>query len=187
MTAPKGTKLAIVEAFIALSDRLAVDKITVRDISEESGLSIRTFYNYFIDKYDLIAYIYSYRFDQTFSELFLQGASFETFLRGCIGKHMELRLYDLNAGTNTHGRDSVRLFMHKYNTQTFESFLDERFGAEVNTEVRFMLLFYMRAAADAIFEWSQSGMPISPDELAHWLRDAMPPLLIPYLDPGSME
>lgn len=36
-----------------------VDKITVKDITKNSGYSIATFYRHFRDKYDLIAWDYS--------------------------------------------------------------------------------------------------------------------------------
>lgn len=51
------SKQIFAETFLELSRELPIDKITVKKIVEESGLSLKTFYNHFSDKYSLMLYI----------------------------------------------------------------------------------------------------------------------------------
>ena len=48
------SKQIFAETFLELSRELTIDKITVKKIVEESGLSLKTFYNHFPDKYSLM-------------------------------------------------------------------------------------------------------------------------------------
>ena len=51
------SKQIFAETFLELSRELPIGKITVKKIVEESGLSLKTFYNHFSDKYSLMLYI----------------------------------------------------------------------------------------------------------------------------------
>jgi len=51
----KTAKEILAESFRELAESKSVDKITVRDITQNCGYSAATFYRHFQDKYDLIA------------------------------------------------------------------------------------------------------------------------------------
>lgn len=55
----KTTKELLAESFRELADTKPIDKITIKDITENCGYSPATFYRQFRDKYDLIAWAYS--------------------------------------------------------------------------------------------------------------------------------
>ena len=55
----KTTKELIAESFIELSANRNVDKIKIKEITDNCGLTPTTFYNHFQDKYDLIVWIYT--------------------------------------------------------------------------------------------------------------------------------
>lgn len=52
-------KKILADSFMKLSAKKNVDKITVQEIVNHSGLTKTTFYNHFRDKYDLIIRIYA--------------------------------------------------------------------------------------------------------------------------------
>lgn len=52
------TKEHIMEAFLALLEDKNLMDISVSEISERAGVSKRTFYNHFVDKYDLMGFSY---------------------------------------------------------------------------------------------------------------------------------
>jgi AcrR family transcriptional regulator len=58
------TKLKFLNSFLELMAVRPVNKITVKDISANCGLTPQTFYNHFADKYDLILWAYRVRVDQ---------------------------------------------------------------------------------------------------------------------------
>ncbi len=55
----KTAKEILAESFIELAQTKNIDKITVKDITENCGYSSATFYRQFRDKYDLIAWSYT--------------------------------------------------------------------------------------------------------------------------------
>ena len=48
------TQKAIIDSFIQLSEKKPFDSITVKDITETALINRATFYNHFLDKYDLM-------------------------------------------------------------------------------------------------------------------------------------
>ena len=52
------SKEILAESFRVVAERKNIDRITIRDITENCGYSRGVFYNYFTDKYDLIDWIY---------------------------------------------------------------------------------------------------------------------------------
>ncbi|MBM7712125.1 TetR/AcrR family transcriptional regulator [Enterococcus xiangfangensis] len=58
MAEGKATKETFVQALVALCQEKNYDKITVQDISQETGLNRQTFYYHFKDKNDLLHYAY---------------------------------------------------------------------------------------------------------------------------------
>lgn len=58
MTASNKTKENIAKAFVALTEQKPINKITVREIAAKSGVTTVTFYNYFLDKYDLAIWLH---------------------------------------------------------------------------------------------------------------------------------
>ena len=54
-------KELLAESFRELAQTKPIDKITIKDITENSGYSPATFYRQFSDKYDLIEWDYVHR------------------------------------------------------------------------------------------------------------------------------
>lgn len=57
----KTTKELLGESIHELAQKKPVDKITVREITDNCGMAPATFYRHFHDKYELIAWIYNYQ------------------------------------------------------------------------------------------------------------------------------
>lgn len=62
MTESEKNKLAIADAMKQLMRTTPIEKITINQILEKAGVSRRSFYRYFKDKYDLVEWIYNYDF-----------------------------------------------------------------------------------------------------------------------------
>lgn len=57
MVKKQATRKLLIDSFIELSKQMPFEKISIADITQNCGLSRKTFYNYFQDKYDLIEYV----------------------------------------------------------------------------------------------------------------------------------
>ena len=62
----KTTKEILGESLHDLAHSKNVDKITVKEITENCEMSPGTFYHHFHDKYELIAWIYNYQMEDIF-------------------------------------------------------------------------------------------------------------------------
>ena len=62
MTESEQNKLAIADAMKQLMRSRPIEKITTSQILEKAGVSRRSFYRYFRDKFDLVEWIYNYDF-----------------------------------------------------------------------------------------------------------------------------
>lgn len=72
MIRKKTTKEILGESLHELAATKAVDKITIKEIVENCGLSSATFYRHFQDKLDLIAWIFNYQMEDIFMD-FCEG------------------------------------------------------------------------------------------------------------------
>ena len=95
MIARQSTKELLAESLKELSRVKAVDKITIRELTKNCGLTSPTFYNHFRDKYELMAWIYNQKVEASIKNFGVTD-SFEDV----ICKWMEIVLEDENFYTN---------------------------------------------------------------------------------------
>ena len=76
----KTTKELLAEAFRELAAAKPIDKITVKDITENCGYSVATFYRQFRDKYDLIAWDYTRRVEKIMAQVDTDGTAWRQTL-----------------------------------------------------------------------------------------------------------
>jgi len=67
----------LIDSFLELADKENVDRISIRDITENCGYSKATFYRQFKDKYDLIACEYSLKVENIIMKMDQKNHSFE--------------------------------------------------------------------------------------------------------------
>ena len=91
MIARLSTKELLAESLKELAKFKAVDKITIKELTKNCGLTSPTFYNNFRDKYDLMAWIYNQKVEASLKN-FGRDDSFEDV----ICKWMEIIVEDEN-------------------------------------------------------------------------------------------
>ena len=62
----KDTKELLRDSLIELARKKPLDKITIKQVSENAGVTSQTFYNHFRDKYDMVLWAYRNRVDDVF-------------------------------------------------------------------------------------------------------------------------
>lgn len=177
------TKDRIADTFLALTERKAVNKITVREIAESSEVTTVTFYNHFRDKYDLIVWIHMRSAREILGKI---GNGYEwrdTLLDG-IRYFSENRAFMLNALQHTGGQDSFIRHVERVNTDLLTAEVKKSIGAKpVPPAVHYAIKVYCSGTVRAIFDWLMDGMPTPAEELAQILEDCLPPILRGFLSP----
>jgi AcrR family transcriptional regulator len=168
----KTTKQVLAESMIQLLEMgHDVERVSIEDIVKNCQLSRRTFYNHFVDKKDLIGWIFEHE-DQIFeteswekqndfakvllNQLNLIKAHSSFYVKALIGPAGKILFYK---------EMRRRLMLWLRNTD------DE------SVKTRFIIDFFSHGYAEAVAAWINSDAPKSPFVFMQSLRDCMPEIV----------
>ena len=175
------SKDAFSEALLTLARTEPVEHITVKQIVEQSGLSLQTFYNHFRDKEDLVLWMHRRSGERILARLRGNRYSFHDLTRDNIRFYAENANYlrsNLDSGIVNHYAE-----ISAENAYGFLSaFICQRRGMEeLPEELSFYLWMYVYACLHVFAEWSLKNWDLPEDRLAAYLEQGMPEKLKPYL------
>lgn len=181
MIVQKTTKEILAESIQELAASKSVEKITIKEITQNCGMTSTTFYNHFSDKYELLAWIYNISM-----EPFLGRLGTDVSWRKCVWQSSfvltENKPFYRNALQNTAGQVSFRYATNNFAIDLILERIRRNFAlVEIPSEIRFYVVFYMRAISESINDWFLDGMKIPIDEFTELLVQGMPTSLAPYL------
>ena len=183
MIVQKTTKELLADSLRELSNQKSVDKITVKEIAKNCGVTAPTFYNHFSDKYKLLAWIYNRELARYYGRLF-HDVTWRDAIYYTAAILLENRAFYANALQNTAGLDSFRYATNDFAIDLIlERIRQVASAAEVPADIRFYVKFYMRAISEAANDWFLNGSKIPLEVFVDMLAEAMPPPLKPYLMP----
>ncbi len=181
MIARQSTKELLAESLKELSQFKAVDKITIKELTKNCGLTPPTFYNHFRDKYELMAWIYNQKVEAAMKNFGVTN-SFEDVICKCMEIVLEDENFYTNLLKNAVGQNSFRYATNDYAIKLLEDWIKARYNFdELTPEIYFCIKFYMRAASEFIKDWALSRWDCSPREMAKFFVEAMPEPLKPLL------
>lgn len=168
------TKQLLAASLIELAGKKSVDKISVKEIVANCGMTTTTFYNHFADKYVLLASIYNKEIEPAFSQLG-NKISWRDALRIFCTTLSDRQSFFLNALKNTSGQTSFRYATNDYAIDL----LRERLRIlgkedELPIEIDFLAKYYMRSISEMIQDWFIGGQKIPLDNFIELLVLAMP-------------
>ena len=144
LTRGEKTKYRLAESMKECMCHTPVDAITVRQITENCGLTRQTFYRNFMDKLQLkFSYI----------------AEEKEFFRAAFR-------YDRQNSLREHDFQLIFRF--------YQDLIQLKTGAPASEDIRFLLEMYCHGSISMTIEWVLSGMTNSPEDLARLMVEAMP-------------
>lgn len=150
------TQQAIMDSFIKLLNQRPLDKITVKDIVQDCGISRNTFYYHFQDIYDLLQNTLSVVRDRVLSE---NMTTWQESLVACTRFAIENRraLYHIYRSAN---RDQLDRYLNRITGESMEKLI--RYQArdlDVDDEdIRYLTLLYKHAIVGFLLEWLETDM-----------------------------
>ena len=117
----KTTKEFLADSFLELAEKRPINKITIANIVENCGVTQPTFYRYFKDKYDMIAWIYARQSGELIGKIGENGYLWKDTLLDGMRFYDENRKFIVNALKHTSGRDSFLFQMSDMNIQFIEN------------------------------------------------------------------
>lgn len=158
------TKKAIKASFIHLLNERSLDKISVKDIVEDCGISRNTFYYHYLDVYDLFDQIFEEVLDEIFKPQDINQDRWEnSFIQACQyamdNKKAVLHIY------NSVKREQLETYLLKIFDQLMHQYVQEQsIGLNISDEdFYFIVIFYKHALTGMIVEWLQNDMRKDPE------------------------
>ena len=160
------TKKALAASVMKLLDSRPLDKITIKDITDECGLTRNTFYYHFQDIYDLCSWIFISRAEEIINSHKNEEQWKEGFLTGLEYLYEHKRMI-------YHVRKSI-------SKEELDRYLDEVVGkytlkfvkvkaGELNVcedAQKTIAEFYKNAFVGKVLQWIDEGMDTPPEKLA---------------------
>lgn len=174
------TKELIGASFHELAASKPVDKITVKEVADNCGVSTTTFYNHFRDKYELIAWMYDHKIDRAFAA-FKRG---EKDWKGVLSDFATILNDDRDFYVNTYrhlGAESSPFSTSRLHSVDLLRDAIRTIDPSAGDEVMFDAALYLRGVSGCITEWFDRGLPGDADKLVGWMYNAVPDALKPYL------
>lgn len=166
------TKYRLAQSIKECMKHTPVDSITVRQITEQCGLTRQTFYRNFLDKYDLI----NWYFDKLLLESFAHLGRGKTIYDGLVRKFTYIREERIFFAAAFRSDDQNSLEEHDFELilKFYQDLIREKTGALPDEEILFLLEMYCRGSISMTVKWVLQGMKSTPQELARLLVKAMP-------------
>ena len=158
--------------------RKSISKVTITDIVTESGVSRQTFYNNFLDIYDLLYWTHANRIEEAVNSFYTSNDYCLAFRMATdiMRKHKVFyRQIILKDGENSFQRQ----FALK-NIELCKERILECSSPISNENLFFYLKLYWYGAAQVIVEWIMDDMQTEPAELAILLYNSLPHPLLPF-------
>ena len=175
------SKEAFAEALLTLARTKPVERITVKQLVETSGLSMQTFYNHFRDKEDLVLWLHRWGGERSLARLKGKHYSFHDLTRDNIRFYADNANYLRSSfGSGIVNRYAEISAEHAY--RFLAAFICGRRGLEaLPEELSVYLWMYVYACLHIFAEWSLKGWDLPEERLALYLEQGMPEKLKPYL------
>ena len=179
-----GTKELLAASFRELALTRPINKITISSITGNCGMTQPTFYRYFRDKYDLIAWSYVTDAERIMRQIGSNGYQWRDTLTDGARYFSENRELAINALKHTSGRDSFLYLLQKVNSELLCAEVRKRLRTEeIPADLLTLIKIYCYGTVQYTCEWLTEGMPIPVEAYAEALEKALPEPLRQYLYP----
>ncbi len=153
------TERALAQSLIKLLSKKTLDKITVRDITDDCGVNRQTFYYHFHDVYDLVEWIFVDR-SRAYMEDGITLGNWKNILLRIMSDLREDRSFTMNTYYSLTRRE-LDEFMTKLFRPAFRQLMDQVMEEHRISEKDqdFIVNIYTYAVVGVLTEWIASGMP----------------------------
>lgn len=178
----KTAKEILAASFMELAETKPIDKITIRDITENCGYSPATFYRQFRDKYDLIAWNHARGVAAIMDQIGVDGYPWKQTLLDGAHSFQQQKEYLANLIHHTSGYDSFVCYMTEINYNALKKYILASTGTrELEEKTEMYVRIYCLGTVRLTCEWILGRYKVSPEELAEVYENSLPAPLHPYL------
>ena len=178
----KTAKEILAESFREIAENKPIDKITIKDITENCGYSPATFYRQFKDKYDLIAWDYVYRTTKIMNKIGVDEYKWRDTVFDAVRFFNDNLYYLRNLMEHTNGHDSFVRYMSKANIEHLSGYIKKTTGMkELDDDLMIYIRTYCCGTVQVACEWILGYINVDGEHLAELFEKALPEPLKEYL------
>lgn len=165
------TKRRMVESLKKKMNQKPLNKITVKELIEDTGLNRQTFYYHFQDIYDLVEWM----FEQEAIDILHETVSFHTWEEACLRllHYVEENRQVCLCTLHSMGRSHLESFFYKDLKGLIRSLVDQasdEMAAPVTEKYReFLAHYYTIAFAGMLVSWLKGEISGTPEEVIDML------------------
>ena len=175
-------KEILAQSFRELAEKKNIDKITIKDITDNCGYSPATFYRNFSDKYDLIAWDYVYRTTEIMDKVGVDDYKWRDTLFDAFRFFEDNLQYLKNLLQHTNGHDSFVRYMGTFNTEHLVRCIKSINGLQdLDDDLMIYIQVYCYGTVQIGCEWILGNVQADGDYLAEMFEKALPEPLKKYL------
>lgn len=175
------TKFLLAESFKELSQKKSVDKITIKEITQNCELTSQTFYNHFRDKYDLIAWIYSTPIADIVNKIDNDRYTLQNSIADVVEYFCSNRDFLKNLIMNTSGQTSFINYVAKSHIKILSDYIKRTQKIEsLPIDTKIFVKIYCYGTVCTLCELLIKPSSISTAELVKFFVDALPDPLQKY-------
>ena len=171
----KTARELLVDSFRELAAEKNIDRITIRDITDNSGYSSATFYRQFRDKYDLIAWDYTRDIEKIMDQADRSESSWKQALQEAAEYYQEHKDYLRNLLLHTSGYDSFSRYMIEINHDSLKKWILLSSGLkETDSKSELLIRSFCIGTVSLTCEWILGKHCVTSDELAEIYEESLP-------------
>lgn len=161
-------KTILADTLLSLCLKYPLENITIKQILEASKISRQTFYNHFIDKNDLIQYIYNTKIIPDFS-IGTDLPQFSTSLLATF-KNMEKYHYFMKQACKMEGQNCLKDYIYHHCVDFDLKWHQKIYGSSPMPEaLKFATIYHANASSSMTLSWILSDMPVSANEITEMI------------------
>ncbi len=173
------TKEYLEQSAIELFSQNPIDKVTVTDIVKNCGLTTRTFYNYFKDKYDIMNTCYISTLEDYYYH-HKDTLSFHNFLSYTAELIYQNRLFFINVFQYT-GQNNMRKSVVEPLRNLYLRLISEVYHDEITPDLYDSITFFISGTLAYVEDaLTMAEIPL-PEKSVAYFENALPANLLKYI------
>lgn len=182
MIVKQSTKNLLAESLKELAKKKSVDKITIKEIAQNCGLTAQTFYNHFRDKYDLIAWIYSTDVEKIMNRIDGENYEWKNALSDAMKYFLENRIFLKNLIANTAGQNSFINYAAQFNIKILSDYIKRNQNIEdLPAATEIFIKIYCYGTVCTFCEYLTKDFSMPEENFVKLIEKSLPEPLKKYL------
>lgn len=157
-------KEIIALGLLELNKTKSLSKITVKEIINHCCISKQTFYNHFLDKFDLIIFIYEHYIISDFSN----PKSELNFYHSMVHVYENIEKYGkfMKEAILMEGQNNLKDYIYQHCEQYDLAYHQHLYGKQMPEQLVFATKYHANASSSMTISWILQDFSVSPQQMA---------------------